>query len=144
MANYEKLERDIEQIIESLKGVCSQQGLGNAGGEERVITTVFLYKFLNDRFMYHINKFADEIGLDYMDVFANKNNSLNAFYDYYSNSVIFEYSDTIECLINDASKTGFYKLFDKALENISNNPRNALFNIESADGTKKPLFENIN
>lgn len=143
MTNYEKLEHDIESIIDSLKGICNQQGLSNAAGEERVITTVFLYKFLNDRFMYNLKQFSNETGISTSDIFNNKNNALDAFYDAYSGSVAFEYADTIEYLIQFASQQGFYKLFDKALENISNNPRNTAFNVETSDGTKKPLFEAI-
>ena len=143
MAKYEKLEHDIESIIDSLKGVCSQHGLGNAGGEERVITTVFLYKFLNDRFMYNLKVFSDETKIPAKKILKNENAELDAFYDRYSGSVAFDWTDTIEYLIQFASQKDFYKMFDKALINISNNPRNAAFNIETSDGTKKPLFEAI-
>lgn len=143
MADYEKLEHDIESIIDSLKGICSQNGLGNAGGEERVITTVFLYKFLNDKFTYNLHKFADENKLDYKDIFANKNDELDAFYDSFSGNVAFNYEDTIESLMQYASGQNFYKAFDAALNRISSNPRNEAFNIETADGTRKPLFEGI-
>ena len=143
MATYEKLEHDIESIIDSLKGICSQNGLGNSADEETVITTVFLYKFLNDKFMYYMHEFADKNGLDYKEIFKNKNCELDAFYDAYSGNVAFDYEDTIESLIHHASETNFYKLFDKALINISDNPRNKDFNIETADGTKIPLFEAI-
>lgn len=143
MTNYEKLEHDIESIIDSLKGICNQQGLSNASGEERVITTVFLYKFLNDRFMYNLKQFSEDTKISITDIFNNKNNELDAFYDAYSGSVAFDYKDTIEYLIQYASQQRFYKMFDKALENISNNPRNSAFNVETSDGTKRPLFENI-
>lgn len=143
MTNYEKLEHDIESIVDSLKGICTQIGVANASGEERIITTVFLYKFLNDKFMYNLSQFSNETGIDYKDILENKNNELDAFYDAYSGSVAFEYKDTIEYLIQFASQQGFYKMFDVALENISNNPRNIAFNLETADGTRKPLFEGI-
>lgn len=143
MATYEKLEHDIESIIDSLKGICSQNGLGNSADEETVITTVFLYKFLNDKFMYYMHEFADKNGFDYKEIFKNQNCELDAFYDAYSGNVAFDYEDTIESLIHHASEANFYKLFDKALINISDNPRNKDFNIETADGTKIPLFEAI-
>ena len=143
MTNYEKLEHDIESIVDSLKGICTQIGVANASGEERIITTVFLYKFLNDKFMFNLSQFSHETGIDYKDILENKNNELDAFYDAYSGSVAFEYKDTIEYLIQYASQQGFYKMFDAALENISSNPRNIAFNLETADGTRKPLFEGI-
>lgn len=143
MATYEKLEHDIESIIDSLKGICSQNGLGNSADEETIITTIFLYKFLNDKFMYYLHDFEKETGINYLDILDNKNNSLEAFYDAYSGNVAFEYKDTIEYLIKFASTQKFYDLFDKALVNISENPRNKDFNIETADGSRIPLFEAI-
>ena len=49
MTNYYEYERKIESMIDELQGLCSQQGLSNTASEEEVVTTVFLYKFLNDR-----------------------------------------------------------------------------------------------
>lgn len=143
MADYAKLEGNIEQIIDSLKGICSQQGLGNSGDEEKVITTAFLYKFLNDKFMYHLMKFSEECDIDYKTILKNKNDELDAFYDRYSGNIALNYEDTIEYLMTKAGLNDFYKYFDGALKRISENPRNENFNIETADGTKKALFEEI-
>ncbi len=150
MPEYAELERKIEEIIDELKGICNQQGLGNAGAEERVITTVFLYKFLNDKFMYYLSKFAkdyygkEEVTQDDLrKILANENNELDVFYDAYSGNVAFGWEDTIEGLMPYASQQGFHKKFDDALERISNNERNVQFNIETSDGTRKPLFEGI-
>jgi type I restriction enzyme M protein len=37
-------------LIDDLKSVCAQNGLGNDGNEFKIITQLFLYKFLNDKF----------------------------------------------------------------------------------------------
>jgi type I restriction enzyme M protein len=153
MAKYEELENKIEGIIDDLKGVCNQHGIGNTGDEERVITTVFLYKFLNDKFMYNLREFANKtyglngeqkaIDSECAAIFRNKNMELDAFYDAFSGNVIFNKEDTIEYLIQFASSNDFYKKFDAALKAISDNPRNIAFNIETADGTRRPLFEQV-
>lgn len=143
MVDYSLLEKSIESIIDSLKGICNQNGLGNASGEERVITTVFLYKFLNDKFMYYLNKFSKTNGYTEEQIFANKSNELDAFYDSIDGNVVFGPKDTIEYLIQFASTKDFYKLFDEALNRISNYERNTSFNIETSDGTRRPLFEPI-
>jgi type I restriction enzyme M protein len=153
MAKYEELENKIEGIIDDLKGVCNQHGIGNTGDEERVITTVFLYKFLNDKFMYNLREFANKtyglngeqkaIDSECAAIFRNKNMELDAFYDAFSGNVIFNKEDTIEYLIQFASSNDFYKKFDAALKSISDNPRNIAFNIETADGTRRPLFEQV-
>lgn len=40
-----------KQMIDNLKAVCANKGLGNASSEYKIITEVFLYKFLNDKFL---------------------------------------------------------------------------------------------
>ena len=57
------LETKIKQMIDELKGLCQTNGLSNQASEEVVITSVFLYKFLNDKFMANLKEFADETGL---------------------------------------------------------------------------------
>ena len=45
-----------KQLIDSLKGICASYGLGNDGNEFKIITQVFLYKFMNDKFGYEVKK----------------------------------------------------------------------------------------
>lgn len=61
---------------------------------------ILLYKFLNDKFMAHLAKFAEEIGMTVEEVLLNENDELNAFYDENAGDVSFEYEDTIQYLIN--------------------------------------------
>ena len=143
MADINALERKIEQIIDELKGLCQTNGLANQASEEVVITSVFLYKFLNDKFMSNLKEFAKEIDMDYKDVLKNENSEMDAFYDSYPQDVAFTYDETIEYLINKVSFNEFYKIFDDALEKISNDPKNEAFSVETADGARKPLFTRI-
>ncbi|HGT7589140.1 TPA: class I SAM-dependent DNA methyltransferase [Escherichia coli] len=39
-------------LIDSLKSICANYGLGNDGNEFKIITQAFLYKFLNDKFAF--------------------------------------------------------------------------------------------
>jgi type I restriction enzyme M protein len=48
-----------KELIDNLKGVCTAYGLGNDGNEFKIITQVFLYKFMNDKFGYEV-KAADK------------------------------------------------------------------------------------
>ena len=137
------LENKIKQIIDELKGLCSTNGLSNQASEEVVITSVFLYKFLNDKFMSNLKDFAEEIGMTYQEVLKNENDELDAFYDSYPQDVAFSYDETIEFLINKTSNDRFYELFDDALEKISNDTKNEAFSVDTADGGKKPLFTRI-
>ncbi len=143
MADIFELENKIKQIIDDLKGLCATHGLSNQASEEVVITSVFLYKFLNDKFMANLKKFAGEIGMDYEEVLKNENLEMDAFYDSYPQDVAFTYDETIEYLINKTSNDRFYELFDDALEKISNDTKNEAFSVDTADGGRKPLFTRI-
>lgn len=143
MTEIHTLEQRIKEIIDELKGLCSQNGLGNQAAEEVVITSVFLYKFLNDKFMFNLNSFANELGMSVEDVLKNENDVLDGFYSLYSTDVAFGYEDTIDYLVNKTGQAEFYKEFDNALMRISNSVENEHFTIETADGTKKGLFEPI-
>lgn len=140
MQNYVELEKNIKEIIDDLQGLCSQNGLSNTAGEEIVVTSVFLYKFLNDKFIANLKKFAKDINVSFDEIVKNENDYLDAFYDTYSQDVAFAYEDTIDYLVNHISDNDFYQQFDKTLERISNYPKNSDFSVETSEGTKKPLF----
>lgn len=143
MSNIFETESKIKQIIDELKALSAQAGLANQGDEERIITSIFLYKFLNDKFMDNLSKFAEEMGESIEEIFKNENDELDAFYDTISGDVAFGYEDTIQYLINHVEQADFYKQFDDALVRIAQNPRNEAFAVETAEGSHKPLFEPI-
>ncbi len=136
------LENKIKQMIDEMKGLCQTNGLANQASEEVVITSVFLYKFLNDKFMANMKEFASEMGMSTEEVLEDED-TFEGFYDSYPQDVAFKYEDTIECLINKVGKDDFYKLFDDALDRISNYPENEEFSIDTADGGRKPLFTRV-
>ena len=56
MSGIIDFEKKTKFLIDELKSVCANAGLGNDGNEYKVITQVFLYKFLNDKFFFEIKK----------------------------------------------------------------------------------------
>jgi len=135
------LETKIHQMVDDLQGLCSTVGLSNTANEEVVVTSVFLYKFLNDKFMHSLEEFSKEIDVPVADILKNDDGMLDAFYQYNSKNVAFAYEDTIQYLINRIEQPDFYKQFDKALVRISQYQRNDAFAVETADGEKTALFE---
>lgn len=138
MAFYE-LENKIHKMVDDLQGLCSTVGLSNTANEEVVVTSVFLYKFLNDKFMHNLGEFAAELDITKEDILDNEK-MLNRFYKQNSTDVAFSYEDTIEYLINHLEQEDFAKQFDDALMRISNNVHNEAFAVETAEGEKTPLF----
>ena len=45
-----EFQQKTKTLIDSLKSICANYGLGNDGNEFKIITQTFLYKFLNDKF----------------------------------------------------------------------------------------------
>lgn len=144
MADVVKIESKIKNMIDELQGLCQTNGLSNQASEEVIITSVFLYKFLNDKFMANLKNFAKELDMDYKEVLEDED-TMDAFYDTYSQDVAFTYDETIEYLINKTTDKDnkFYKIFDDALEKISKDTHNAIFSIDTADGGRKELFTRI-
>lgn len=141
--DYYALEAKIDRMIDELQGLCSQNGLSNTAAEEVVVTSVFLYKFLSDKYTYNLKKFAEELGESIEEVALNKNNEMDAFYHHYSTDVVFRSIDTIQSLVNKTGLPGFAAMFDDTLERISNYPENDKFKVSTASGEKEPLFTRI-
>lgn len=45
-----------KRMIDDLKTICANFGLGGSPGEYKIITQVFLYKYLSDKFLYEAKK----------------------------------------------------------------------------------------
>lgn len=58
MQHLESVEfaNKIKDLIDGLKAICASYGLGNDGNEYKIITQVFLYKLINDKFAYEIKQ----------------------------------------------------------------------------------------
>ena len=92
------LEIKIKEIIDDLKGLCQTNGLSNTAAEEIVVTSVFLYKFLNDKFVANLKDYAEEIEVPYEEIIKN-DDYMDGFYDSYPQDVAFAYEDTIDYLV---------------------------------------------
>ena len=61
MTQTQQFEQQTKALIDDLKSVCATYGLGNDGNEFKIITQVFLYKFLNDKFVHEIKQLDNNI-----------------------------------------------------------------------------------
>ena len=57
----QEFQQKTKALIDSLKSICANYGLGNDGNEFKIITQTFLYKFLNDKFAYEAKKIDHSI-----------------------------------------------------------------------------------
>ena len=61
MNEAQKFSQQVRTLIDELKSVCANYGLGNDGNEFKIITQVFLYKFLHDKFVYEAKQVDEKL-----------------------------------------------------------------------------------
>lgn len=133
-------------LIDGLKGVCSSYGLGNDGNEFKIITQVFLYKFMND-------KFAHEVKL--IDSKLKKSDNWESEVAKYSDkeyemlllkmspdSAKLKREHYLSNLHNRQHQEEFAKLFDDTLRDIAIF-NNDIFSVKTGTGSKIVLFDEL-
>lgn len=133
-------------LIDSLKAVCANYGLGNDGNEFKIITQVFLYKFMNDKFRYEARRknkalsnaenFQEALEAlsedDYSFLLAKIGPDVTKLYP----------KEMISYLYNRQNQKDFAKLFDNTLRSISVNNAD-IFSVKSASGAKDKMFDEL-
>jgi type I restriction enzyme M protein len=135
-----------KQLIDNLKSVCANYGLGNDGNEFKIITQVFLYKFLNDKFRYEVKKLKPELGVnnDFNTALTKlKKKDFELLMDLLDENVPrLKPHQLISHLHNIQNNGDFAKTFDDTLRDIS--IENAeIFSIKSFTGAKDLLFDEL-
>ncbi|MEI3535411.1 MAG: class I SAM-dependent DNA methyltransferase [Bacilli bacterium] len=133
-------------LIDNLKSTCQSYGLGNDGNEYKIITQVFLYKFLNDKFGYEIKKLSNKLKnaehweIEYASMSKEERENL---FDKLSPDVPKLNSEhLIYNLWNQQTKGDFDSIFDSAMTNIAEKNID-IFSTQTAKNTKIPLFEKL-
>ena len=140
------LKQKTFELIDALKSTCQTFGLGNDGNEYKIITQVFLYKFLNDKFGYELKKKSEKLRnaekweieyesmsederLDLLDLISPDVPRLNP-------------EHLIAHLWNQQTKDDFDFIFDATMRNIADK-NIEIFNTHTTEETKIPLFEEL-
>jgi len=141
-----QFEKETKELIDSLKSVCANYGLGNDGNEFKIITQVFLYKFLNDKFVHEIKQLDENI--------ANAENwveVLNGYSDDDYEMLTMQLSEStaqikpdhlISNLFERQNEAKFAEIFDNTLLDIAKE-NSDVFSVITDGGEKITLFENI-
>ncbi|WP_133607216.1 HsdM family class I SAM-dependent methyltransferase [Flavobacterium cheniae] len=133
-------------LIDNLKSVCANYGLGNDGNEFKIITQVFLYKFLNDKFRYAVKREkpeldeAENFSKALLDLSEDEYQFLIASLD--PNIPRLRPEHLISHLFVKQNDSDFAKTFDDTLRQIS--IENAeVFSVKSFSGAKDTLFDEL-
>lgn len=145
-------EREIinktKELIDELKSISENNGIGNSPSEYKIITEVFLYKFLNDKFLYEIKKVDDK--LSKLDKPKDVEKALEEMKDDYEFLLLRLGPDTaklkiehlISYLFSHKNDEDFYKLFDDTLIDIANFNID-IFSVRTGGKEKIRLFSGI-
>lgn len=135
-----------KQLIDNLKGICSDYGLGNTGDEFKIITQIFLYKFMNDKFGYEVKQLDSKLknSANWEETIKSYNESDYEFLlaKMSPDSARLTPDHFISTLWNKQNSEQFSKLFSDTLRDISK--KNAdVFSVKTEEGNKVQLFNGI-
>lgn len=142
------ITQQTKQMIDGLKAVCTNYGLGNAASEYKIITEVFLYKFLNDKFLYEAAKAAPSLsGLAPAEVEKRLSDMNDEEYELFlmgfgADTAKLKQNQLISYLFNQRNKENFHTVFDDTLIAIAND-NIEIFSVKTGGQSKIRLFSGI-
>ncbi len=142
----QEFEQRTRQLIDNLKAICAAYGLGNDGNEFKIITQVFLYKFLNDKFAFEAKKIKPELAKAenweqiIADMGANELEMLQLQMG--PDTARLKPEHFIAHLFSRQNAPEFAKLFDDTLRDIAIT-NNDVFAVMTDGGAKVTLFDRV-
>ena len=133
-------------MIDSLKAVCTTYVLGSARSEYKIISEIYLYKYLNDKFIFEMRK-ANSTWHGMTD--AEVETQLNSLSDDDYEMALFDIGGStaklmrnqfISYLFNRQNEEDFHKLFDQTLLDIANQNMD-IFSVQAGGSSKIRLFD---
>jgi type I restriction enzyme M protein len=141
-----EFENKVKELIDELKGVCASKGLGNDGNEFKIITQVFLYKFLNDKFAYEIKQLEPKLANDdnWQETLSNykKDDYELLLMQLSEGTALLQPNHFIASLFHKQDEADFGKLFDDTLLDIAK-LNTDIFSVKEDGGAKVILFDRV-
>lgn len=139
-------EQRTRALIDNLKAICAAYGLGNDGNEFKIITQVFLYKFLNDKFAFEAKKIqpdlvkAESWEAAIIAMSADDREMLQMQMG--PDTARLKPEHFIAHLFGQQNAPDFAKLFDDTLRDIAIS-NNDIFAVKTDGGAKVTLFDRV-
>jgi len=141
-----EFQQKTKTLIDSLKSICANYGLGNDGNEFKIITQTFLYKFLNDKFAFEAKKLDDNIAKAEKweeALAAMSEDDLDMLQlQMGGDTARLKPQHFISYLFSQQNSPDFAKLFDDTLIDIAIT-NNDVFAVKTDGGAKVVLFDRI-
>lgn len=129
----------VENLVDSIKGILTSAGLGGEAGEYKLVTQSFLYKFLNDKFLYEAKKYDSQNDYQHLMDLSDDDYEMTQL-SLGTDSAVIQRKDLIETIYNKQNVDDFSEVFDSALNDIALD-NNDLFSVETAGNTQVRLFD---
>ena len=146
MTSTQQFEQQTKALIDNIKKVCANYGLGNDGNEFKVITQVFLYKFLNDKYVFEIKRIDKKLADadSWEDVFKTYTDKEITKLNMRLKPSVARISPDhfITSLFNKQDKPNYAEIFDTTLTDIARD-NSDIFSVLTEGGEKIVLFENL-
>lgn len=146
--NILDIKAQTKSMIDDLKSICTNYGLGNASSEYKIITEVFLYKFLNDKFIYEAKKavprFSEMTAVE-VEVAMSKMTEDDyelMLMDFGADTAKLKREHFISHLFNNKNTQDFHKMFDDTLIDIGNFNID-IFSVKTGGQSKIRLFDSL-
>ena len=133
-------------LIDALKATCQTYGMGNDGNEYKIITQIFLYKFINDKFGFAVKQInsklanAEKWELEYEAM--SEDDRLDLLDELSPDIPRLHPQHLISFLWNQQAKGDFDLIFDSTMIDIANVNMD-IFATQTTQNTKIPLFEKL-
>lgn len=141
-----QFQQKVRELIDGLKAICANYGLGNDGNEFKIITQAFLYKFINDKFAYEAKKVEPTLEQTekWEEVLSNMSDDELEMLTLQMppDTAILKPEHFISHLFNRHNEDDFAKLFDDTLREISVQ-NNTIFAVQTDGGAKIKLFDEL-
>ncbi|MEZ9293182.1 class I SAM-dependent DNA methyltransferase [Vibrio cyclitrophicus] len=135
-----------KQLIDDLKSTCARNGLGNDASEFKIITQVFLYKLLNDKFTYETKQIDPKLessdNWEQAFIALNDDEREMLAMQLPADAAELKQEHFISTLFAKQNEADFAKLFDDTLRDISM-LNSDTFSVMTDSGEKVALFESI-
>lgn len=135
-----------KELIDSLKAICANYGLGNDGNEFKIITQTFLYKFLNDKYAYEAKKIDEDIANadKWEEAIAalSEDDQEMLQLQMGGDTARLKPEHFISHLFSQQNTPDFAKLFDDTLLDIAITNKD-VFAVQTAGGAKIELFDRL-
>lgn len=140
------IQQRTKDLIDRLKSTTSVNGLGNSGNEYVVIVQIFLYKFLNDKFIYSAKKEMPELVENGKDIYeslkAMSDDEFKELCDLLEDTVILKREHLIPFVSQRRNDENFAKIMDSTMEGIAAENSDVFF-IVNEDNSRVPIIKPI-